>query len=97
MTNEMSEDNGISATIDVRLSEIHQKLSKQQENIEIIAQKLAEINLSQTNSHNIVTKKLSKLLYFILGVTLVYYVVTIINYILIFDLRAKFVLQNIIM
>ena len=82
MTNKMSENDEISTTIAVRLSEIHQQLSKQQENIERIAQKLTEINLSQTNvenSHNIVTKKLSKLLYFIFGISFVYYVVTVKN------------------
>ena len=100
MTNKMSENDEISTTIAVRLSEIHQQLSKQQENIERIAQKLTEINLSQTNvenSHNIVTKKLSKLLYFIIGISFVYYVVIIKNYIFIFYLKPTFILKKLMM
>ena len=52
MTNKMSENDEISTTIAVRLSEIHQQLSKQLVNIERIAQKLSELNLSQNDAEN---------------------------------------------
>ena len=89
----------ISTTIALRLSQIHQQLSKQHDDIEKISQKLTEINLSQNNDEIcndnslIVTKKLSKLLHYTFVSLYVYYVVKIKKYIFIFDKKPTFTLK----
>ena len=89
----------ISTTIALRLSQIHQQLSKQHDDIEKIAQKLTEINLSENNDENcndnslVVTKKLSKLLYFTFVSLFVYNVLKNKKYIFIFGMKPTFTLK----
>ena len=99
MEHKSFENDEISKTIALRLSQIHQQLSKQHDDIEKIAQKLTEINLSQNNAENckdnslIVTKKLSKLLYFTFVSLFVYNVLKNKKYIFIFGMKPTFTLK----
>ena len=99
MEHKSFENDEFSTTIALRLSQIHQQLSKQHDDIEKIAQKLSEINLSQNNDENckdksfVVTKKLSKLLYFTFVSLFVYNVLKNKKYIFIFGMKPTFTLK----
>ena len=99
MEHKSLENDEISTTIALRLSQIHQQLLKQHDDIEKITQKLTEINLSENNDENcndnslVVTKKLSKLLYFTFVSLFVYNVLKNKKYIFIFGMKPTFTLK----